>query len=153
MSVERMMVQTTHFDYNQFWMTTAGRDHLTFRLTTCGSAQIALSQLAAVTEVASYEIDIAVGTLLDAVRIRSEGVQQASKVIPDIAGCKKDKAFWIGWRDGKVEIGLGNIFGQTSVLAWTDTSPHEVNFIGMGSSNDGVTQWYFESLQSECLYV
>ena len=140
-------------------MTAGSRDHMSFRLRTCGSAHVALSQLAAVTDVASYELDIGMGVLQDTLRIRSGGVEKAKKSVLDIGSCRQERDFWVGWRGGTVQIGLGTIPGDSSMVSWTDPNPHEVNFVGTASSDGDAAYWDLQAIQGRpitligCFYV
>ena len=126
-------------------MTVYKQDYLTFGMKTCTNASIALSQLAGISQISSYEIEIEMRLLYITFRIYNEGTLVKKVEKGNLYDCDKERDYWIGWRNGTIEVGMGNVFGSTTQVDYYDPDPHEVNFLGFASAND--TRWNLHHIQ------
>ena len=136
----------SHKNYPGLWMTVYKQDYLVFTIKTCSDASIALSQLAGISEVSAYEIEIQLTPTTVYYRIYDEGESVKNGSTLNFKDCKKtEQEYWICWRNGTIEIGKGTLLGQTKQLDYYDPDPHDVNFLGFASKKD--TRWYFHDVQ------
>jgi len=56
--------------------------------------------------------------------------------------CTVKSWFWASWKNGSITVGSGNSPGYNAVLVYYDTSPIQINYMGVSTySGNGTSNW------------
>ena len=115
-----------------------------FEVMACNDAHLELMEVPGNMTSDNYEIVLAgYGGKKSAIR---EGRSQKSVVLvdtPDLLNCNESRQFWVGWKDGYINVGRGRRYGQESFMSWQDPNPHPVNAISLATGWGSTATWKF----------
>lgn len=118
-----------------------GHTSLTFQVKACNDAHIALSQDKGVDSRNTYEVVIGGWSgRRSVIRDCKQCAYKARSNKRQTVNCKTYLPFWIGWENGIIRVGTGNVVGNGQFMMWNDAGPHDVNYVavstGFGSNGD-----------------
>lgn len=100
---------------------------LEFRVQACSSAALALysdyhSRF-------QYEIGIGMNqnTILSIYNART-GLYEKWIHYPDLLSCWQERAFWVSWKGGVIQVGKG-LYPQSRIVEWVDPEPDSVDSV------------------------
>lgn len=75
--------------------------------------------------------------------IRVGGGEKSISVLENLVECMRPNKFWIGWSQGNLRVGKGDVFGEGQFLQWQDPSPVTVNYVAVSAGYGAVGVWNF----------
>ena len=97
------------YKYGTFWLSVQGQDYAVFTVRTKNDAHIGLSEHPGVFNRNMYEIVIGAysNTACD-IRIGKQGEIKHHMQTPGILSDVEPRTFWVGWKNGLIEVGVQN---------------------------------------------
>ena len=112
------------------WVDVHDVDHFVFEYTGCRGAHVVLAGIPGTRDKYAYHLGIGEkGNTISTIRSSWLGTIKAQVGTPKIVDCKESRPFWIGWPNGRLQVGRGYIFGENRFLSWNDPNPYPVNAI------------------------
>ena len=115
-------------NYRHGWISVKDQTFLTLEVRSCLDARIALSAIPGNWDEQTYEVVLgATNNTKSIIRDTRDGDDKSVADTPGVLDCEQPKAFWVGWKDGNIEVGQGNVYGRDVLLQWRDSKdPHPV---------------------------
>ena len=135
-----------NYNYNQFWLTVAGRWFIVFRVKACNDAHIGLAAIVGNSENRLYEVVIGgQGNTQSYIRRTAQSTDdEALAETPDILSCNEFRSFWIQWENNHVEVGEGSVINQRRFINWADTTdPHGISALTLSTGWESTGDWQF----------
>lgn len=123
--------------HSKMWLTTES-SFFRCHFQACTDMKVALSRDPQVTDSNVYEIIVGGWTNTQSVIRRGLGGDTVATVAtPDILSCSESRPFWIGWQNGNITVGRGNVTGQESFMSYADPAPYVIAAVSLASGYDG----------------
>ena len=108
--------------YRTLWRSVYNDYYFVFEIKACGDAMVVLAPSVGDIHLA-FEIGIGLDKNTQSIirrSIQGPGVMTVSTL--NILSCNESRPFWVGWRDGHIEVGKGNIPGQNRFMSYYNAS-------------------------------
>ncbi|CAD5124971.1 DgyrCDS13214 [Dimorphilus gyrociliatus] len=143
-----MILCRTPFEhsYRYLWKSVKSRNFINFWVDAAAYAHIILARDEGDSQNNIYEVVL--GTDFNQksiIRVVSRGGPEHfrdQKDTPNILKEGESREFWIGWLDGKIEVGKGGVQKVNTILSYQDPNPSPIRYLGISTSIFSSGRWY-----------
>ncbi|CAH1794507.1 unnamed protein product [Owenia fusiformis] len=141
---ETHIMTPNDYIYNHAWTPVHDLQYKVFRVKGCNDVHVALMATPGRDESAMYEIVIGGwGNTQSVIRNKKQGRNLFTAKTKNFLNCEDFRSFWVGWKDNKIEVGRGLVYGQQRFMIWARLNTYQFKALSVSTGWGSTGEWVF----------